>query len=83
MQHVRQQHPEYEAEMLAGTTAETGSLTHYVTSQNRYSTLDPICVETLVIVLDGVMLAVVRLIAADIPEHFGIILDGWSHASKH
>ncbi|KAG7381828.1 hypothetical protein PHYPSEUDO_005611 [Phytophthora pseudosyringae] len=31
-------HPEYEAEMLAATTAETGSLARYVrrTSQNRY-----------------------------------------------
>ncbi|OWZ09208.1 hypothetical protein PHMEG_00018124, partial [Phytophthora megakarya] len=83
MQHVRHEHPNFEAEMLEATTSETGSLLSYVSrsSQNlygwlmwvvtsnlpltfcenratrRYTTLDPVCVETLRAALEGVSVA--------------------------
>ncbi|OWZ17713.1 hypothetical protein PHMEG_0008300 [Phytophthora megakarya] len=41
MQHVRHEHPNFEAEMLEATTSETGSLLSYVSrsSQNLYGWL--------------------------------------------
>ncbi|KAJ8571378.1 hypothetical protein ON010_g5458 [Phytophthora cinnamomi] len=33
--------------------------------------------------MDGVVLAVERSIAAEIPARFGSLLDGWTHASEH
>ncbi|RLN27041.1 hypothetical protein BBJ28_00008205 [Nothophytophthora sp. Chile5] len=109
MQHVRREHPSFEAEMLEATTGETGSLLNYVrrTSQNffgwllsvissnlllsfcenrttrRYTTLNPICVETLRATMEGVVLAVERSIASEMPDIFGLIIDGWSHMSEH
>ncbi|EGZ09418.1 hypothetical protein PHYSODRAFT_254622 [Phytophthora sojae] len=109
MQHVRREHPNFEAEMLEATTAETGSLLSYVrrSSQNlygwlvwvvmsnlpfafcenrttrRYTNLDPVCIETLRAVLEGVSLVVERSIAAEIPPQFGLILDGWTHLGEH
>ncbi|OWZ15346.1 hypothetical protein PHMEG_00011021 [Phytophthora megakarya] len=43
----------------------------------RYSTLDPICVETLCAAMGGVVVAVERSIASDMPDIFRLILDGW------
>ncbi|RLN69417.1 hypothetical protein BBJ28_00010363 [Nothophytophthora sp. Chile5] len=109
VQHVRREHPSFEAEMLEATTGETGSLLNYVrrTSQNlfgwllwvissnlplsfcenrttrRYTTLNPICVETLRATMEGVVLAVERSIASEMPDIFGLIIDGWSHMSEH
>ncbi|ETP10118.1 hypothetical protein F441_14161 [Phytophthora nicotianae CJ01A1] len=109
MQHVRHEHPNFEAEMLEATTSETGSLLSYVSrsSQNlygwlmwvvtsnlpltfcenratrRYTTLDPVCVETLRAALEGVSVAVERSIASEMPDQFGLILDGWTHMSEH
>lgn len=48
-----------------------------------YSNLDPISQETLREGMDGVMGAVERSIAAELPDHFGLMLDGWTHASEH
>ncbi|KAG3044645.1 hypothetical protein PC121_g21778 [Phytophthora cactorum] len=109
MQHVRREHPNFEAEMLEATTAETGSLLKYVRrtshtlygwllwtimrnlplsfcenrTTRRYTTLDPICVETLRATMEGVVLAVERSIASEMPDIFGLILDGWTHLSEH
>ncbi|ETN04902.1 hypothetical protein, variant [Phytophthora nicotianae INRA-310] len=109
MQHVRHEHPNFEAEMLEATTSETGTLLSYVSrsSQNlygwlmwvvtsnlpltfcenratrRYTTLDPVCVETLRAALEGVSVAVERSIASEMPDQFGLILDGWTHMSEH
>ncbi|KAE8907904.1 hypothetical protein PF003_g8640 [Phytophthora fragariae] len=33
--------------------------------------------------MDGVMVAIERKIAAELPARFGIMLDGWTHASEH
>jgi hypothetical protein len=33
--------------------------------------------------MDGVVLAVELSITAELPARFGIMLDGWTHASKH
>lgn len=49
----------------------------------RYSNLDSICVETLVSGMSSVTRAVERGIAEEIPDLFGLIFDGWSHASDH
>ncbi|KAF1792863.1 Ribonuclease H-like domain [Phytophthora cactorum] len=110
MQHVRREHPNFEAEMPEATTAETGSLLNYVrrtshtlygwllwTSMSNlpsrsariaqrdvsYTTLDPICVETLRATMEGVVLAVERSIASEMPDIFGLILDEWTHLFEH
>ncbi|KUG02223.1 hypothetical protein AM587_10000365 [Phytophthora nicotianae] len=109
MQHVRREHPDYEAVMLNASTAETGSMLNYVRQSalnvygwldwiiksnlplhfcenqaaRRYSNLDPICVETLISAMESLTRIVERCIAAELPERFGLILDGWSHASEH
>ncbi|KAE9063807.1 hypothetical protein PF006_g30855 [Phytophthora fragariae] len=48
-----------------------------------YSNLQPISQETLGAGMDGVMVAIERKIAAELPARFGIMLDGWTHASEH
>ncbi|ETO84000.1 hypothetical protein F444_02060 [Phytophthora nicotianae P1976] len=48
-----------------------------------YTNLDPICVETLVSAMDSLTRVVERAIAAELPEHFGLLFDGWTHASQH
>ncbi|ETM97974.1 hypothetical protein PPTG_24770 [Phytophthora nicotianae INRA-310] len=109
MQHVRREHPDYEAIMLAASTAETGSLLSYVRQSalnvygrmewilknnlplsfcenraaRRYTNHDPICVETLVSAMDSLTRVVERAIAAELPERFGLLFDGWAHASQH
>ncbi|KAJ8577246.1 hypothetical protein ON010_g1963 [Phytophthora cinnamomi] len=49
----------------------------------RYSTLDPICVETLVSGMTSLTKAVERSIALEIPDRFGLIFDEWMHSSEH
>ncbi|KAG6612840.1 GTP-dependent nucleic acid-binding protein engD [Phytophthora cinnamomi] len=49
----------------------------------RYSNLDPICVETLVHAMNSLTRVVERSIAAEVPDRFGLIFDGWTHASEH
>ncbi|KAG6580253.1 GTP-dependent nucleic acid-binding protein engD [Phytophthora cinnamomi] len=49
----------------------------------RFTTLDPICVETLRATMEGVVLALERSIASEMPDSFGLILDGWTHMSEH
>jgi hypothetical protein len=45
-----------------------------------YSNLQPISQETLRAGMDGVVLAIERSIAAELPARFCIMLDGWTHA---
>ncbi|KAG2840055.1 hypothetical protein PC129_g3290 [Phytophthora cactorum] len=49
----------------------------------RYSNLKPISMQTLRRVLEAVTRAVERSIAAEMPERFGLVFDGWSNASEH
>lgn len=49
----------------------------------RYSTLNPICVETLVSGMTALTKAVERSIASEMPDRFGLIFDGWTHSSEH
>ncbi|ETM97739.1 hypothetical protein PPTG_20074 [Phytophthora nicotianae INRA-310] len=49
----------------------------------RYTNLEPISVETLRRSVEAVTHSVVRVIAEDIPERFGTIFDGCSHATEH
>ncbi|ETP17863.1 hypothetical protein F441_07822, partial [Phytophthora nicotianae CJ01A1] len=38
---------------------------------------------TLISAMESLTRIVERCIAAELPERFGLILDGWSHASEH
>ncbi|ETP49479.1 hypothetical protein F442_05027 [Phytophthora nicotianae P10297] len=49
----------------------------------RYTNLEPISVETLRRSVEAVTHSVVRVSAEDIPERFGTIFDGCSHATEH
>ncbi|KAF1773381.1 Ribonuclease H-like domain [Phytophthora cactorum] len=49
----------------------------------RFSNLEPISEERLRAGMDGVVMAVERSIASELPASFGIMLDGWTHASDH
>ncbi|EGZ28700.1 hypothetical protein PHYSODRAFT_248221 [Phytophthora sojae] len=49
----------------------------------RYTRLQPVSVETLRRVMDAVTRCVEHAIAAEMPEEFGLIFDGWSHDSEH
>ncbi|KAF1784051.1 hypothetical protein GQ600_17840 [Phytophthora cactorum] len=48
-----------------------------------FSNLEPISEERLRAGMDGVVMAVERSIASELPASFGIMLDGWTHASEH
>ncbi|ETI47813.1 hypothetical protein F443_08087 [Phytophthora nicotianae P1569] len=50
--------------------------------KSSYKT-DPICIETLRSTMEGITLAVERSIVSEMPEIFGLILDGWTHLSEH
>ncbi|KAF1783941.1 Ribonuclease H-like domain [Phytophthora cactorum] len=49
----------------------------------RYSNLDLISEERFRAGMDGMVMAVERSIASGLPARFGIMLDGWTHASEH
>ncbi|POM81029.1 LOW QUALITY PROTEIN: Hypothetical protein PHPALM_1062 [Phytophthora palmivora] len=49
----------------------------------RYTRLKPVSVETLRRTMETVTRSVERSVAAEIPEKFGLIFDGWSHHSEH
>ncbi|KAG3253049.1 hypothetical protein PI124_g2371 [Phytophthora idaei] len=49
----------------------------------RYSNLDPICVKMLISGMATLTCAVKRIIGTELPDRFGLILDGWTHASEH
>ncbi|OWZ13494.1 hypothetical protein PHMEG_00013171 [Phytophthora megakarya] len=49
----------------------------------RYTNLQPISSESLRACMGGVMQAVERKIAAELPSRFSIMFDGWTHASEH
>ncbi|KAL3672005.1 hypothetical protein V7S43_019082 [Phytophthora oleae] len=53
------------------------------TLARRYTNLEPVSVETLRRVMEAVTRSVERSIADKIPDRFGLIFDGWSHASEH
>ncbi|RAW39714.1 hypothetical protein PC110_g4024 [Phytophthora cactorum] len=54
-----------------------------IRTARRYSKLDPISEETLRLDMSGVTQAVERMIAEDLPSHFGVMFDGVTHASEH
>ncbi|RLN96724.1 hypothetical protein BBJ28_00019689 [Nothophytophthora sp. Chile5] len=49
----------------------------------RYTSMTPVCVETLRSAMDSVTHAVEAKIRVEMPDQFGIVIDGWSHASEH
>ncbi|KAG6586654.1 uncharacterized protein IUM83_18126 [Phytophthora cinnamomi] len=62
--------------------SETQTPHKLVEYTSSYSNLDPISQEMLRAGKDGVILAVERSIAAEIPARFSIMLNGWTHASE-
>ncbi|KAF1787098.1 hypothetical protein GQ600_26562 [Phytophthora cactorum] len=80
MQHVRLEHPNFEQEMLGVTFAENGVPAEL---PRRYTTLDPVCGETLRAAMARVAVVVERAIASELPECIGLILDAWTHSSEH
>ncbi|KAF1785477.1 hypothetical protein GQ600_16032 [Phytophthora cactorum] len=48
-----------------------------------FSNLEPISEERLRAGMDGVVMAVERSIASELPQASGLLLDGWTHASEH
>ncbi|ETP47049.1 hypothetical protein F442_06809 [Phytophthora nicotianae P10297] len=105
MQHVHSEHPTFQEEMLADTTAQIGSVAHdarrtamnhfgwlewivkanllLMFCENAYTSLEPISVETLRALLEGVTRSVEAAVAAELPDAFGIMFDGWAHSSEH
>ncbi|RAW30449.1 hypothetical protein PC110_g13192 [Phytophthora cactorum] len=92
MQHFRGKHPSLQEEMLAATPATTGSVEHYArrTAMNRFGRLEWILyqlgansVETLRATMEGVTRLLEAAIGVELPDEFGLVLDGWSHASEH
>ncbi|ETI57552.1 hypothetical protein F443_00161 [Phytophthora nicotianae P1569] len=51
--------------------------------RREFSNLDPICVENLVSGMGSLTRSVKQVIAAEMPDRFGLIFDGWTHASEH
>lgn len=49
----------------------------------RYTSVAPVSVETLKALMEAVAQLVGLEIAAELPDRFGLMLDGWSHASVH
>ncbi|ETP20713.1 hypothetical protein F441_05619 [Phytophthora nicotianae CJ01A1] len=86
IQHVRSQHPDY-ADVMREADDGRGTLQAWIRQRARdvhgYTTLAPISVETLHAAMEGVTLAVEAKIKEEMPDQFGIIIDGWSHASEH
>lgn len=49
----------------------------------HYTKLHPISVDTLSEIMEAVVKAVEKAIGAEMPDSFGLILDGWSHGTEH
>ncbi|ETK75794.1 hypothetical protein L915_17641 [Phytophthora nicotianae] len=49
----------------------------------RYTNFPPVCEETITRDMENVTKAVERRIGDELPENFGIVLDGWTHGSEH
>ncbi|RLN87608.1 hypothetical protein BBJ28_00017353 [Nothophytophthora sp. Chile5] len=49
----------------------------------RYTSMTPVCVETLRSAMNSVTHAMEAKIRDEMPEQFGLVIDGWFHASEH
>ncbi|KAE9041624.1 hypothetical protein PR002_g4347 [Phytophthora rubi] len=49
----------------------------------RYTRLEPVSVETLRRAMEATTRSVESSVAAEMPETFGLVFDGWSHDSEH
>ncbi|ETI44632.1 hypothetical protein F443_10683 [Phytophthora nicotianae P1569] len=49
----------------------------------QYTKLNPMSVETLTATMEAVTKAVEKKLGASMPEHFGLILVGWTHKTEH
>ncbi|POM73361.1 Hypothetical protein PHPALM_9801 [Phytophthora palmivora] len=78
--HVRNAHPNYEAEMRDASAAATGTLVPWT---RRFAQLPPVSVDTLYSNMESVTKAVEKAIAEEMLERFGLILDGWSHGTEN
>ncbi|ETL77525.1 hypothetical protein L917_21534 [Phytophthora nicotianae] len=88
--HVKSDHGNFEVEMEAASTAATGTLLSWLEwivketslsfvemkSTRRYTNLATVCEETITRDMESVTKAVERSIGGELPERFGVILDG-------
>ncbi|OWZ08808.1 hypothetical protein PHMEG_00018592 [Phytophthora megakarya] len=83
--HVKSDHPQFEMEMGDASVAATGSLLPWVhqKASNRYTKLPSVCRNTLRANMEAVTKAVEKRIGEEMPDKFGMLLDGWSHGTKH
>ncbi|ETO68385.1 hypothetical protein F444_14763 [Phytophthora nicotianae P1976] len=52
-------------------------------STRRYTKLPPVCRNTLRANMESVTKAGEKKIADEMPDKFGLLLDGWSHGTEH
>ncbi|POM75172.1 Hypothetical protein PHPALM_7760 [Phytophthora palmivora] len=71
--HVRAAHPRFESEMWDATAAVTGTLVPLAT----------VSVNTLLSNMESVTKALEKSIDEEMPDEFGLMLDGWSHGTEH
>ncbi|KUF88082.1 hypothetical protein AM587_10004846 [Phytophthora nicotianae] len=83
--HVKSVHPRFQLEMEDASIAATGSLLPWVRQKasNRYTKLPPVCRNTLRANMESVTKAGEKKIADEMPDKFGLLLDGWSHGTEH
>ncbi|ETI34641.1 hypothetical protein F443_18898 [Phytophthora nicotianae P1569] len=48
-----------------------------------YANLDPVCVKTLICGMSSLARVAERIVRTELSERFGLILNGWTHASKY
>ncbi|OWZ06071.1 hypothetical protein PHMEG_00021727 [Phytophthora megakarya] len=87
MQHVRREHTDYEA--IAGFYFRSCRDDHdeviprVLPLSGDTQILIQFCVEPLVSAMDRLTRVVERAIAIELPDRFGLLFDGWTHASEH
>ncbi|KAG6944893.1 hypothetical protein JG687_00017586 [Phytophthora cactorum] len=81
--HVRTTHANYESAMRDATVAATGTLLPWSKETRQYTKLNPISEETLTAIMEAVTNAVENAIGYEMPESFGLIIDGWTHGTEH
>ncbi|ETL28406.1 hypothetical protein L916_18235 [Phytophthora nicotianae] len=48
-----------------------------------YANLDPVCMKTLICGMSSLARVAERIVRTELSERFGLILNGWTHASKY
>ncbi|KAG6947676.1 hypothetical protein JG687_00015947, partial [Phytophthora cactorum] len=87
VQRVVSQHPDHQATKQAASPGETGTLASWVRQRsiNLFDGMEWIVKNNLLLNFceSEVARAVEAKLAAEMPDQFGLIIDGWTHASEH